>query len=322
MANTASGGDSVVGGGYGNEAVGNFAAVGGGELNSAIGVRSAIGGGRGNSTSASATTVGGGLNNSAGGAESTVAGGYFNSSGGPGSAVGGGRFNAAAGVNSTVAGGFDNAAAGDYSFAAGRRAKAMHTGAFVWADGNDFDFSSVSPNTFRVRATNGMRVVTEIDGAGATTWSCLAVAGASWACASDRNLKQNLVALDGRAVLAKLASMPVYQWQPKGRNAHVRHYGPMAQDFHEAFGLGDDDRMIGMQDADGVALAAIQGLYAELLSREAALAAQGARIRDLEVRVAAAEALRDEVAALRSAFRVAAAGRLESGCCIAASSVE
>ena len=64
--------------------------------------------------------------------------------------------------------------------------------------------------------------------------------------------------------MAKLAAMPLYQWQPKGQNAHVRHYGPMAQDFHAAFGLGDDDKMIGMQDADGVALAAIQGVNQKL----------------------------------------------------------
>jgi hypothetical protein len=34
----------------------------------------------------------------------------------------------------------------------------------------------------------------------------------------------------------------------------------MAQDFHEAFGVGRDERHITTVDADGVALAAIQGL--------------------------------------------------------------
>jgi DNA-binding transcriptional MerR regulator len=51
----------------------------------------------------------------------------------------------------------------------------------------------------------------------------------------------------------------------------------MAQDFHAAFGLGTDDKHIATVDADGVALAAIQGLnekvelgrqQAELWSRE------------------------------------------------------
>ncbi len=37
--------------------------------------------------------------------------------------------------------------------------------------------------------------------------------------------------------------------------------GPTAQDFSEAFGLGAEDRHINTIDADGVALAAIQGLY-------------------------------------------------------------
>ncbi|MFV1981316.1 MAG: hypothetical protein ACC655_09205, partial [Rhodothermia bacterium] len=39
------------------------------------------------------------------------------------------------------------------------------------------------------------------------------------------------------------------------------HIGPMAEDFFESFGLGGDERYIGTVDADGVALAAIQGLY-------------------------------------------------------------
>jgi len=40
----------------------------------------------------------------------------------------------------------------------------------------------------------------------------------------------------------------------------VRHLGPMAQDFHTTFGLGDDDRTYHSIDAHGVALAAIQAL--------------------------------------------------------------
>jgi hypothetical protein len=38
----------------------------------------------------------------------------------------------------------------------------------------------------------------------------------------------------------------------------------MAQDFHAAFGLGTDERHIATVDADGVALAAIQGLNQKL----------------------------------------------------------
>jgi hypothetical protein len=51
-----------------------------------------------------------------------------------------------------------------------------------------------------------------------------------------------------------------------------------AQDFGAAFGLGSDARTIGMVDADGIALASIQGLNAKL---EAALADRDARIEAL-----------------------------------------
>ncbi len=54
----------------------------------------------------------------------------------------------------------------------------------------------------------------------------------------------------------------------------------MAQDFYAAFGLGQDELHISTVDADGVALAAIQGLYQ--LSQE-----QAARIEALEVENAA-----------------------------------
>ena len=46
----------------------------------------------------------------------------------------------------------------------------------------------------------------------------------------------------------------------KADDGAVRHIGPVAQDFRAAFDLGADDKTIATVDADGVALAAIQGL--------------------------------------------------------------
>jgi chromosome segregation ATPase len=40
--------------------------------------------------------------------------------------------------------------------------------------------------------------------------------------------------------------------------------GPMAEAFHEEFGLGNDEERIASVDSDGVALAAIQGLSKKL----------------------------------------------------------
>jgi hypothetical protein len=114
---------------------------------------------------------------------------------------------------------------------------------------------------------------------------------------SDRNVKEGFEAVDPRAILAAVATLPIERWSYKGEP--VRHLGPMAQDFAAAFGLGADDRHIFTLDAAGVALAAIQGLHA--LAQ-----AQQARLDALERELTA---LRDETAALRAelALREAAA---------------
>ena len=97
--------------------------------------------------------------------------------------------------------------------------------------------------------------------------------------------------MDGREVLKRLASIPVESWNYKSQDASIRHIGPMAQDFYAAFGLGEDNKHITTVDADGVALAAIQGLYELVKEKEAEIAAQESRICDLEARLAALEAM-------------------------------
>jgi hypothetical protein len=78
---------------------------------------------------------------------------------------------------------------------------------------------------------------------------------------SDRNLKTGIAPVDGQQVLEKIAKIPVQSWDYKA-HPNRRHIGPMAQDFHAAFGLnGDDDTHITDVDAQGVSFAAIQELY-------------------------------------------------------------
>ncbi len=80
------------------------------------------------------------------------------------------------------------------------------------------------------------------------------------ALTSDRNAKQSFSAVNGKLVLEKVASLPMTEWDYKDTPG-IRHLGPMAQDFHAAFGLnGSDDHHISVVDEGGVALAAIQGL--------------------------------------------------------------
>ena len=58
----------------------------------------------------------------------------------------------------------------------------------------------------------------------------------------------------------------------------MKHIGPMAQDFHAAFGLGQNPSAIATVDADGVALAAIQGLNRKLEKEAASLSDQNAAL--------------------------------------------
>jgi len=50
----------------------------------------------------------------------------------------------------------------------------------------------------------------------------------------------------------------VLEWSYKDQES--RHIGPMAEDFHSSFGLGDSDRTLAPRDVAGVALLALQGL--------------------------------------------------------------
>lgn len=283
----------TIGGGLGN-------VVGDDDPNPTNSAGATVAGGSNNTASARNSAVGGGIGNEATGNSSVIAGGNVNSAQGRFATVGGGNGNHANGDWSTVPGGAGNVASGNYSVALGHRARAAFDGDFVFADSQNFDFAPNGPDNFRVRATGGVRFVVDIDGTGTSTWSCGLVSGGSWVCSSDVNQKQDLQRLDGQAVLDKLAAMPVYAWSPRGRNAHVRHYGPTAQDFHTAFGLGEDDLGIGQQDADGVALAAIQGLNAKV---EAERAAKDAEIAALRAELVELRALRAEVAALRATSR-------------------
>lgn len=76
---------------------------------------------------------------------------------------------------------------------------------------------------------------------------------------SDRNTKQDFKPVDYKEVLAKVVGMPVTTWVFTN-STKITHMGPVAQDFNAAFNLGDDDKSIGVTDANGVALAAIKGL--------------------------------------------------------------
>jgi hypothetical protein len=112
-----------------------------------------------------------------------------------------------------------------------------------------------------------------------------------WTSVSDRNVKEDFTAISPGDVLAKVAAMPITQWKYKVEPDGIKHIGPVAQDFHTAFGLGESDRAIGSVDESGVALAAIQGLNQKLEAENVELKRQGesltARLNELEAVVRA-----------------------------------
>ena len=108
---------------------------------------------------------------------------------------------------------------------------------------------------------------------------------------SDVNSKENFGDLADEDVLSRIARMPVRQWNYKAQGAAIRHMGPTAQDFHAAFGLGEDPRRISTIDADGVALAAVRALEARTRETNERLTRENDELR---ARLARLEALLDK----------------------------
>jgi Chaperone of endosialidase len=314
--NSANGQYSTVGGGSTNVSGNDYAVIAGGSTNTANGVGSFIGsgysnqtnhdydviaGGYDNTTTAPYSTIGGGQGNQTGNQWATVAGGQTNRATGAFSAVGGGYNNNASNTSATIPGGYNNVAAGVYSFAAGYNALAVNQSAFVWNDSSSGNtLQSNASNQFMVRAAGGVYFGTNGAGVppfyGGATGCFIGSGGGAWSCTSDVNTKANFTAVDTRQVLEEVASLPITSWNFKTQEDTIRHIGPMAQDFYSAFGMGEDERYINSMDADGVALASIQGLYSmvqekdtKLADQETTIAAQEQRISDLETRLAELE---------------------------------
>lgn len=300
------------------------------DSNSALGAHSAIGGGHRNVASNNISNITGGYSNLASGHGSVVTGGDDNEASGNRSAALGGWSNIASGDQSVTVGGFDNLASGSRSFAAGdqcratgnyssaiggslnfssgsfavsigNRARAEHNGAIVIAANKEAvtmdsvvssgveQFVMRADGGFYLTNTSGSAVIpagtflNTVTGASLTT-------GGTWANSSDRHQKANLESVDGTEILKKLAAIPITTWNYSAQAEAVRHIGPMAQDFHAAFGVGEDDKHITTIDADGVALAAIQELYrktVQLEGQQAEIKMLQGMVRALEARVEA-----------------------------------
>jgi hypothetical protein len=184
-------------------------------------------------------------------------------------------FLAYAGGRDSIAIGNETTAHSANSVALGTQANTeFFTGSFVYGDGGS-RVSASANNQFTVRARGGTRFFSNLN---MTSGVTLAPGASAWASVSDVNMKENFRDLAGEDVLAKIARMPIREWNYRTQDAAIRHVGPTAQDFHAAFGLGEDPLRISTIDADGIALRAVQALESRTRGADEALARQNAAL--------------------------------------------
>jgi hypothetical protein len=191
---------------------------------------------------------------------------------------------------SSFAAGEDNTASGAASVALGYHAHTnARQGSFVFSDRSSVDTLRAGVNhSANWRTSGGFRIFTSSNlstgvtiqsGASVSNWgqsnaviststgAYLSTSGV-WTNTSDVNRKHLFERIAGEDVLTRLRSMPITSWSYRTDDDGIRHLGPTAQDFRQAFGLGNDDVTIGTVDADGVALAAAQALDARTTAQQ------------------------------------------------------
>ncbi|MBP7777428.1 MAG: tail fiber domain-containing protein [Acidobacteria bacterium] len=228
----------------------------------------------------------------------TLAAGQFSTALGD-STVASGQASAAMGQSSvasgqaSLAGGQNARASGTSSLAFGNAEVLTSAhGSFAWGDlSTSTRVQADQPGQFIVRAAGGVRFATH---PAQSTGVILLANASAWSSLSDVNSKEHFRDLADEDVLTKIANMPVREWSYKAQGAAVRHMGPTAQDFHAAFGLGEDPLRISTIDADGVALAATRALEARTRQTNERLT------RELDVLREALAEVRRELAAVRA----------------------
>jgi hypothetical protein len=136
-----------------------------------------------------------------------------------------------------------------------------------------------------LQALKGSNVIMLLDQNGNLTIDGALTQGSDWAA------KEQITPVDSMAVLERLSSLPISEWSYRDQPGSTRHLGPMAQDFHAAFGLGSGPTGISTLDTSGVALASIQGLYRLLRERDAEIEQLATENSRLAERLARIEAL-------------------------------
>lgn len=171
-----------------------------------------------------------------------------------------GRLSVAMGTN-IVASGSNSMIFGANLFDAGHKGNAMFGDTDPWNAGL---VGSGTDDQMICRFNNGYYFLT---GGNTNRTGIVASHGDnSWSQISDSTKKEKIIPVNGEELLNKIAKFRLCTWNYKGQDPKIfRHYGPMAQDFHSAFGhdaLGTigNDTLINQADFLGVSFTAIQAL--------------------------------------------------------------
>ncbi|MFO7725697.1 MAG: tail fiber domain-containing protein [Oceanipulchritudo sp.] len=148
-----------------------------------------------------------------------------------------------------------------------------------------FNVSNVGPGGFNWVVDNDQRM-----SLGAT--GNLSIDG-TLSQGSDRERKEGIEEVNAKAALEKLLVLPIYEWSYIGDPFEERHIGPMAQDFHTAFGLGKDEKSLSPADVSGLTVVAIQELNRKVEAQEAEIEALRKTVSELQTAVEALVELRD-----------------------------
>jgi trimeric autotransporter adhesin len=332
LTNTASAYAGTIGGGVENNASFTYSTVAGGGGNRAEAPSATVSGGNGNSVKGQAGTVGGGSGNRAFGNYATVPGGTLNEASG--------AYSFAAGQHARAShdGSFvwgDSTPGDAVSTAQDQFVIRARGGVRLDDPGTSLFFGSQTRQMLNLwgtdyaigvqGGTHYFRTDGNFPGAGFFAWyrggthndgalnagggqtlmtltpSGLTVNG-TFVSTSDRAAKENVQPVSTRDILTKVVALPIARWQYTN-DPGTRHIGPMAQDFHAAFKVGPDDKHIATVDADGVALAAIQGLHQIFQEQRIELDKKEARIAELEKQGLKVALLAEQVSRLEGVLK-------------------
>ncbi len=180
----------------------------------------------------------------------------------------------ALGFNNAISGSFgvsigmDNVVDGESSIVMGNYASDNgYPGCFIFSDPTIVNpmnpeerFVADAANQFKMKATGGAVFVVGYGGSGEEVGVVLNPGGTGWASIQTKKNPGNLKGIVEENYLQKLANMPLQKTIKNEKSNVTAHLMPYAEDFYNAFGLGDSPREMSYLDLDGVSFAAIKAL--------------------------------------------------------------